>query len=914
MTSEDKNTVLFDLLSPAQEHFLKKYLLEQRLLNEIFLLTKPDCCYRIGHPFATKEGIPSGLDELPLIAFFFQNFAATFPFIAHNSEKDQLDFWQQTLHPFIQSFNSKNISGSDERKDNVTKRRQINKKLLLGLLLFYNSLIITDNDLAYLQSNHVKENDGGGLHKLHAPSKSVDVGLGELLETIDANLPYVNDLYINIVAVRQVRQESTSGWSINLLKPKRVRHHYDFVIRITKRVIQDGGSSSEPCYTYSSHFVLRHYEQFQRLARRLKKEYPGVMTNVPAVPSKLKQDNGISKDNAESEQSGDDLLDLSRTTSKTLVRERLRLALRGYTRSLIKYPEIVHSQGFKEFCNTDAFSELDDDDRVDQHHRLEHEKNMLNVQREFQTQTSRVIMGLARDFDAFKQRLVTSPHTIADLFQDIGKTSDVEKLSPLLATFNEWSKLEIAATIYQMFLGLDNLEAWLAKCKKLHSLFPYTIVYGLLKLTNPAKIVSRIVDLLLVEMPRAPWLSSEKSKGARNLLSLIFLTILDDDMSGCAQQLEQLRHEKLGPVYSKVIERIEKYVPASSVADAIKCDALDAQQDLLLTIITSERIEPRITDEYVVERITDSCRSYKNLDENQDAELGKPYVDLLQYWQLSVRHRDMQTLKLLWQEPELTRLIKKTLTIFYAPLINLFSKSNMHIVFLDFQKFLNDMFQELLALNNVEMYWLEPLVIFQRIKGVLDRHDHAIWKFIHDTYVNDEQQLFLGIIKWIEKFLHMLRYKYDQPELVQVKLYEPADKSIDRSLFMRQLESRVASTMAKRELFKKLLESKASEKQQQDPMEESWDQINNKVFGGMDMSDLGVAASDVADIQMLAEEHDLEQGDEFLEFQQRLRYLEKESAAAGTSEMDKLDDMFKKQLLEILLKLKVCDVKDGLEA
>ena len=58
----------------------------------------------------------------------FSSFLSTFPFITNNSIKDQQDFWQGTLQPFIESFNSKPISGSEEREEHVTKRRQVNKR------------------------------------------------------------------------------------------------------------------------------------------------------------------------------------------------------------------------------------------------------------------------------------------------------------------------------------------------------------------------------------------------------------------------------------------------------------------------------------------------------------------------------------------------------------------------------------------------------------------------------------------------------------------------------------------------------------------------------------------------------------------------------------------------------------------
>lgn len=924
MVGTEASSEVFDDLSPPQEHFLKKYLLEQRLRREIYELTKPDCCHKLGYPFAEKDGISSSSDELPLVSFFFQNYCATFPFIANNLDTDQITFWQQTVQPFVESFIAKGISGSDERKENATKRRQVNKKFLLGLLLFYNLMIITEKDLQYLQSDHIKVNDGGGLHKLKNPMENNCNALGGVYGD-ESRLKFNNDVFVNIVAVRQVSPATDSkSWSFNVFKSNEPRHNYEFVVQVTYRrqqettlheELRDGENEDEApgeldrligqkeVYDYTTHYVVRYYDQFQALARNLKKDLPGLAAGVAHLPRKSKTDEGVKSNDVGLSNSQTDI-DTIQTAKGTrvLARERLRLSLRGYIRSLTTQSEIVHSRTFKDFLVKDKFDTLTEDDIADQNRRKEHETNMINVQKEFQAQTSRVIMQLSRDFDAFKQKLVVNPLTLRELFDDIGKTGDVKKLSPLLATFNEWCKLETAATIYQIFLGLDGLDTWLRKCKKLHSLFPYTIVYGVLKLANPAKIISRVVDLLLVEMPLMPWLKASDKKVPRNLLSLIFLTMIDEDLSGCEKELAELRDNRLGPAYASLTQRLDKYAELTAEdIDNIKQESWDSGNDFFYTILFTEAIGPAITDALLLEQLEDSYVKFKTLEDHQDPELCKLYSDLSQYWHLVVRRKDMDLVKLMWQEPELTRLIKRSLTIFYLPLINLFAKSNMHIVFLEFKRFLDDLFKELLILSEQDMYWTEPILVFQRIKAVLDRHDHTVWNFIHSTYVNDEQHLFLGLIEWIEKFLIMLRLKFDHKEKVCLKLHVPAGIKIDTALFNRQLKTRVATTTAKRHLYKQLLESKAIiNSNNRDDMDERWDEINGKVFGDMNMSGFGVDADDLEDIQILSDECDLEGGDENAEFKRKLKLLEKQSNDAGTSEMDKLDPMIKDELKRIL--------------
>lgn len=947
-----KGNLFIDDLTPTQEHFLKKYLLENRLSHELHELNKPQCCEILGSPFkvresATIDGPGTSSDQpLPLLSFFFSNFVATFPFVTLNPEGDQIDFWQNTVQPFVESFNTKNISNSEDRHENITKRRQVNKKFLSGLLLFYNSMIITNKDLTYLKESHLKPSDTGNMEKLHSSTKNVPHSFQTDLNDF-SKMKYFSDIAINVVAVRTLESESTSSWNpfkyVSELAP---RHHYEFVIQVIRREKKEAG------FVYACHFVSRAYGEFRKLETKLKHEYPGLMTDIPELPLKSKNDDGVLELESDSPKS-DSLVppkisknSLERKLTSSLeklvpkatamlstflektsganqeikfAREKLRLALRGYLNTLIRYPEIVHSEIFKLFSISDSFSQLSPTDMVDYEARVKYEEMKLQTQYEFQQQTTKAIVKLQHDFEDFKQKLVMDPKTVTMIFEDIGKSSNIHDLSPLLQTFNEWCKLEVAATLYQTFLSQDNSSEWLNKCKKLHRLFPYNLIYGILKFTNPLKIVSRVIDLLLVNIPRFSWPKwskgedlEEPPKQAHNFLSMIFIMLLNEDLNGFEKEIKLLANDKLGSGYEKFLERLRNYPELSYMTmGEIKQESLFKGEEVFITILKSDKIEPKLKDcdSDILRHVIDSQKAYQDIG-SQLAQ-SNLYLNLKQYWQLHVRKKDKDLIKQMWTEPELTKLIKNFLSIFYQPIIKIFNKADIHVIFKDNQRFLDDLVEKLVQLNNEEVYYLNPVEIFDELKRVLDKHENLIWKFMYSVYKNDEQQLFYKLISWLESFLSMLRLKFSNAETVTLDLAAPTEEPIDEELFMKQLNSRIDKIVSKRRLFKEYLNKKAESNNvsHQDKIDGDWEKVNDQVFGNMSMGDFGVASDDVEEFNYLNAEEDLlqddDQGNLEKELKQKLYEFEQSGQNWGTSELDKLDGIVTKQMESLLLDIKI---------
>lgn len=758
-------------------------------------------------------------EKLPLLSFFFHEYISTFPFITNNTEQQQQQFWQDVFQ-FVENFNSKNFSTSNER-NGLTKRSQANRKLLGGLLVFYNSVLITGNEMAYLTEPHLKASDTAKLDKFDFQKKKNITVVG--MDQYD-RMKFVNGLYINIVALRRV--EGEQSWFFT------ASHHYDFIIQVVRR--EDSTTS----------FICKSHHQLGQLEHDLKKELPGVMLTLQTkLPHKPKDNENKIETN--------------------------RMATRSWLRQLAEKMEVAESPVFEEFLSTDI-TKLTHEDEADYKHRINHEMDILKTQIEFHDQTAKVMQDLTHNFEHFKQSITTQDDAVMSLFKEIGSLKSIKAASPLLKTFNDWCKLQLAAIVYQTFLGQDDSYAILKKTKKFHRLFPYSLIYAILRFTNPMKMVSRIIDLLFVNIPRLPtWnrqlAEDSKNTGARNLFSLILIMLLNEDLNGFGKELYTLKEKLTG--YELYMERIDKYVNLPN--EEMEKIRQEPGENLVLTTLSTSLISPPADV-----RLNAIVASFKG---EEDTTL---YLNLRQYWLLQIRTRDKLLFKELWRQPELINLIKSTVDYFYTPLIKVFAKAKVHIAFSALEGLNNDMLKTLSSIQRSDH--LNSTEIYQRIKTVLDNHEEVIWNFIRDVYVNDDEKIFYKLILWIERFLNLVRLKFENQQAVML------DIEIENvtPLLKQQLHAKINATLAKRKLFKDYLEAKNS---QRDELEKDWEKMNEGLLGDTTADDFGVKSEDIQDINNVAlEENILESNQTNLE-KELLARLNAIDINSDTSELDKID-------------------------
>lgn len=832
----EENNKFLKKLSNTQEHFLKKILLEKRLQEELALLNRPDCLRLFGYPFVVGED--SGIKEeekdgklFPLLKFFFDNYVATFPFITHNDQKHQLLFWQDTVQPFIESVNNKHLSSANNRRENVTKRKQINRKILNGLLLFYNSMIVTDKDMKYLtDEDHLLPGDVGKLDTLRGFDSPIIEDFTDN-DDLDTNIKFKHNMNLNLIGVQKVNETSSNWFNTDLFQSQ---HHYEFIIQVT---IKGHGHANGFGHVNGNtrFYISRAYHNFKDLEKNLKKLFPGIMNiEIGKLPEKFKHD-----------------------TNK-LIKEKLRLSLRGYLKKLCQYEEIVTSQDFKMFINKDKFFELTKEQTLDYKNRLKHEKVLLNTQVEFQRELSKLMIDFSQRFEDFKVQLIQQTDTLSKIFYEIGAKEDLTDLSPLLKVFIQWCKIELTSTIFQIFLTQDNSNEMLNNFKKLHKIFPYGLVYNILRVTNPVAIISKIIGLLLMDIP------GSKNK---NFLSMMFSMILDDDLNGYDKEIDEIK-KKLKS-YPNFVEKIESYIDKGLVNENQSMDAN-------------------------IYEVLESVTSHTKFESNPIQEIVDDkglYNDLKQLYQLKLRQNDKLILKSLWQEPELTRLIRNFLVIFYQPLIELLSRSKMHVFFKGLQHFNEELVQLLTKLNEEDSYYLSSIEIFNKLMQLVDKHIIVFWQFVHNLYNNDREKLFIRLIHWIEQFLIKLRTKYD--DIDKCKIYLQSEQIVNEDMFFKQLDERINMIVLKRKFFrdnygkKKHDKTEDTTKDNNDIINDTWDKLHNNFDYddnfGLNIDDLQEFNNDInADVELKTKFDQLHE----------LKY--------DTSELDKFDSYLIKELNRIL--------------
>jgi len=741
--------IMGHMLTGKQEHYLKRELISEQVNWEISELNSPTALRRFGAPFKSEFGEVSPLDsELPLLRYIFVHHIREFPFLDKAKEKE---FWQDKLQTFLESFAKKSISSSEDRLEE-TKRRKLAIKCRKLVELMMVSGIPTSSgfeERIRFAEMEIVDRD------------AIDTGV---LNTMPQG-NFVNGWDVNVAGVHIATERR------NIRQHK----HAEFILRVHRKGELE-------------YYVSRRYGDFVKMHKRLRSELPGKI--LPPLPKKNKSDTDasglLSGDGADSDASsvssmstankGNGLsasiknlsvrdhrrnrstassirasprpsTDGSRATSpKTentiLWRESQRISLRAFLRQLLQSPQIAETKAIEEFLTLKHITPTDEDVDDIARRKLVDEKR-VEEQKKFYEIARKRAAELDVYMEQFRRDIVES-NGLTKLFQEVKEKETIPELSVKYQKFAEWLRIEIAAVIYHLFLAEDNSPELFAQLKRIHSLIPYTLLKNVIRIANPAAVMSGVLDLFLAQ----PW-------GSRSLLQRIFSAALNDGIKNYQRSIDAVS----GKIEDDVLVlKLKTFTEADEhIKVAIREEAVADDVDIIVAALRSDLIEPALTAEQIT-RLYNAYVAFNSAVENIDVELKQGaqfFSHLKQLLKLQTRQRDKLMMLQLIEEPVTLQLFRDLFHIFYEPLVRVYKSANVYNSITDFSVFLDDMIQVVERCREQDAS-ADPNQTVQAFIDLCARHEHNFYKFVHEVHTHDNG-LFTALMGWIEGILEFLR-------------------------------------------------------------------------------------------------------------------------------------------------------------
>ncbi|OWB54190.1 hypothetical protein B5S28_g35 [[Candida] boidinii] len=523
-------------------------------------------------------------------------------------------------------------------------------------------------------------------------------------------------------------------------------------------------------------------------------------------------------------------VDTSGLSSAKFPRERLRVSLRGYLYSLCNIESVMNTREFLDFLDDDSFTELSATDRKDVLMRSKLDDLIVIQQFKFQQETIKAITDIQTAVSELKNEIYLGDEGINYIFNRLKISKTTKDLPGSIQSFIKLAQIEIASTIHELFLANDNCADNLKLLKSLHGVFPYKIVSTILRFTNPLHIVKKLIDLFTYQAPLG--FSGQKS---RSLLQIIFTSILNDDVKHLEKKVTNLRksinrfpdyirsNETRGRYYC-LIQKIDEYLHSASddTVLTIKKNCKKYNIELVLAVVLNNNdLERKIDDQIALDVLasyqkwlkfgllsedkTDNSgkkskghgkglkhkkEMLKNKYFNELRDDSKLFTMISSYFHSCLRIRDKDSMKELWDEPELVNLIKEIISIFFQPLIVIFTKAELYVYLPILQKYFN----ELIAL--VQLYQSDRNLFLSNdfsssgggnvvasLMALQTKYQEHFYTFMRNLYLSDlngkpDERIFVLLISWINKFIDFLTFVRDKRPDLKLDLNDLVDEII----------------------------------------------------------------------------------------------------------------------------------------
>ena len=696
------------LTDPLQRHYLKKLLLTKLIENELSSLNDPSGLQQLGPPF--DSSIDPTNTRLPILCFVFHRFVCSFPFLG---QTDQDSLWRDKVQPFLESFASKRISSSEDRSES-SKREKLGLRVKSMLVLLMTAGVRVGNEKSLVADEVV-------------PAQR---------ETELPTEQYIHGFDINIIGVRKIEKSH---------KLRKREHHSEFLVR-TKRPGKEDV------------IVARRYGAFKKLHESLKEEFPGkqitrlpmknkapatASSYIPSMPFMGSRES-LEEDSGASAEENENPTDATIQVQSPIPREKQRLTLRAFLHRLLKDVQTAESTSLRHFL-LDQPLKLSQAEELDARRRAELDTQRNEEQLKFLEVTRERAKDLDAHMDTFKKQLIQD-NGLSKIFASIRECETIEELPIQYIKVIEWARIEIASTLYQLFIAEDNSSELFSQAKRIHALFPYSMLKNIMRFSNPMMMMRAGIDLFLA----TPF-------GRASLFQRMFSSTLTEDIVEIEAAVKDLRikvHD------DGLCDRIKNFVHSREDQQAmIRFEAREDDVDLLVSLMrsTSVGLEPKLNGQQITRVFMANMAWTSALDgatdySTTDATLYGYFTQLLK---LYTRQRDKQQMMELLFDGTTSSLLKDIVSIFYEPLARVYKAANIHNSVMDFSRFAEDCIQTVNRANNQTLS-ANPNALVQAFVDLTGRHQNSFFHFVHDAHSHDDG-LFDNLMQWIEIILSFLR-------------------------------------------------------------------------------------------------------------------------------------------------------------
>ncbi|KAI9000998.1 hypothetical protein BD414DRAFT_543072 [Trametes punicea] len=812
----------FTTLTPIRAHYLKKELVRLQFQRELdALVTAPtnnvSTFSYLGSPFTPPPKDAPHLD-LPFLRFFFRHFVLTFPFL----EAAPKDFFPDKVQPFLASLLTRNLSPTSVLDDNPEDSEEATRHRLLNRLERNLSMLMT-SATKLVEREEVVRLSQTDLNRLEMLARKRAAREKRLKDSFD----------VNVVCVRTVVEK----------KRMRSKAHEEFIIRTRRRGQPDVFVSRRygDFKTLAEELRKAHPDEVVPAPPPKDRSFVNVtisptaytptysnfssspppptsssghlapssplshMPSVPPVspvasqagrtPTKLPRPSG-SADlyDTDANSSADSFGISSPPTSPSsgynsgsgggitqqalrLSREKNRLTLRSYLNTLLSSSTFASSPVLKSFLLSGP-TRLTEEELEDARRREEADRMREDGRKRFAKEITVRVDGLRQTVRSVKGELL-GKDGLTHIFGTIKETTEVRNLPPSYQAVIQWARISLASTVFHHFVASDNASESFASLKRIHGLMPYFMLKAALKISNPMGMIRGVLDLFLAQ----PF-------GGRSLLQRMFTGSLMEEVRALEEDIEAVKEKVDDPV---LCEKVKLYVYAPREIQAVyKADAAAENMHVLAVVLRSGE-QPALSRAQM-QRVLHAHRAHREYvkytesladsddDEGPQDEEAWLFEDLTALAKLYARLRDREQLIELIFEGNTAELLKDIITIFYAPLAQVYKAASIADSLGDLQNFMNDLIRT--VEQTEELSQTDPARTVQIFIDLIQRHEQAFYSFVHKVHSKGEG-LFTSLMRWIELFLTLMRDGLGEP--ISLEFLLPHTGS-DRENILREVD------------------------------------------------------------------------------------------------------------------------------